>query len=114
MTGCGTKNTSPNNPSSSPNNSGKGSTSNTGQAIKYKDGVYDVKHASTKTGFEEAIVTIKDSKIQNIELKRLDANQKEVNYEDWNGTKNGWPNLKQARLDLAKAMINKQSSGSLL
>lgn len=106
LAGCGTKTTTPN--SNTSNTTNKSSKSNTGAAIKYKDGVYDVKHKSTKPGYEEAVVTIKDSKIQSVELKRLDANQKEVNYNDWNGT-NDKPNLKQYRIDLAKGMITKQS-----
>lgn len=87
-----------------------GNTSSNGKTITYKDGVYDEKHKSTKPGYEEAVVTIKGGKITSIELKRLDANQKEVNYNDWDGTKNGYPNLKQDRLDLANAMITKQSA----
>lgn len=84
-------------------------TSNTGKTVVYKDGIYDVKHKSTKPGYEEAVVTIASGKIQKIDLKRLDDNQKEVNYNDWDGTKNDYPNLKQYRLDLEKAMISKQS-----
>ncbi|MEG0775387.1 FMN-binding protein [Clostridium sp.] len=76
----------------------------------YKDGVYGSMVESTKSGFEEAVVTIKDGKIQNVELKRLDKKNKEVNYEQWDGTKWDHPNLKQYRVDLAKAMMNKQSS----
>lgn len=76
----------------------------------YKDGVYASMVESTKSGFEEAVVTTKDGKIQNIELKRLDKKKKEVNYEQWDGTKWDHPNLKQYRVDLAKEMINKQSS----
>ena len=89
--------------------SGCGTQNNTGVPVTYKDGTYDIKHKSTKPGYEEAVVTIKDGKIQNIELKRLDDNQAEINYNDWDGTKNGQPDLKQYRLDLAKAMVDKQS-----
>jgi uncharacterized protein with FMN-binding domain len=77
--GCGTKSNTPNN-----NTINQGSTSNTGKQITYKDGVYDIKHKSTKPGYEEAIVTIKSGKIQSIKLKRLDQNEKEVNYDDCN------------------------------
>lgn len=94
LAGCGAKATS--------------TASNAGGAATYKDGTYDVKNKSEKPGFEEAIVTIKDGKIQNIDLKRLDANSKEINYDEWNGQ--GKPNIKQARQDLAKAMIEKQST----
>lgn len=87
-----------------------GNTASNGKSITYKDGTYDEKHKSTKPGYEEAVVTIKGGKIANIDLKRLDDNQKEVNYNDWDGTKNGFPNLKKYRLDLANAMIAKQSA----
>jgi uncharacterized protein with FMN-binding domain len=112
LSGCGNKSTSPTK-STTPNktiinNTNKSSKSNTGTAIKYKDGIYDIKHKSTKPGYEEAVVTIKDSKIQNIVLKRLDDNKKEVNYNDWDGT-NDKPNLKKYRLDMAKAMLMKHS-----
>lgn len=83
--------------------------STTGGAATYKDGTYDVKNKSEKPGFEEAVVTIKEGKIQNIDLKRLDNNSKEINYDEWNG-QGGKPNLKQARQDLAKAMVEKQST----
>jgi len=42
-------------------------------------------------------------------LKRLDDNKKEVNYNDWDGTKGDKPNLKQYRLDVAKEMLKKHS-----
>lgn len=78
-------------------------------SVKYKDGVYYSKNINIQQGYDEAVVTIKNGKIKDIKLKRLDINQKEVNYNDWDGTKNGKPNLQQDRLDLAKTMIIKQS-----
>jgi major membrane immunogen (membrane-anchored lipoprotein) len=75
----------------------------------YIDGVYGSMYKNQQTGYEEAIITIQNGKIQNVELKKLDDNKKEVNYDEWDGTKSGYPNLKQYRIDLAKAMINKQS-----
>lgn len=115
LTGCSPKSTTSSNaPSSIPSsaaNSAAGSiiTSNAGSQAAYKDGTYDVKQKSTKPGYEEAVVIIKGGKIDNIELKRLDQNQKEINYNDWDGTKNGYPNLKKYRVDLAQAMLAKQS-----
>jgi uncharacterized protein with FMN-binding domain len=84
--------------------------SDAGMLATAKDGTYETKYKSTKGGYEEAVVTIKDGKFENIELKRLDKKKKEVDYNEWDGTKNGYPNLKQYRLDLAKAMIDKQSA----
>ena len=75
---------------------------------KYLEIYTEIKHKSTKSGYEEAIVTIKNSKIVNIDLKRLDDKQKEVNYNDWDGTKD-YPNLKKYRMDLAKEMLAKKS-----
>jgi uncharacterized protein with FMN-binding domain len=83
--------------------------SNTGTASGYIDGVYGSQYKNPTYGFEEAIVTIQGGKIKNVELKKLDDNKKEVNYDEWDGTKEGYPNLKQYRVDLAEAMINKQS-----
>lgn len=90
-------------------NTNQETTSNTEKSVTYKDGTYDVQHKSTKPGYEEAVVTIKNNKIQAIVLKRLDDSKKEVDYNVWNGTSD-YPNLKQYRLDLAKAMISKQSA----
>jgi uncharacterized protein with FMN-binding domain len=81
-----------------------------GSAATYKDGTYDTKNKSAKGGYEESVVTIKDGKIQNVELKRLDDGSKEVNYDEWDGTKGGKPNLKKFRLDLANAIVEKQST----
>lgn len=78
-------------------------------AAAYKDGTYDVVQKSIKPGYEEAVVTIKGGKIAGIVLKRLDDKKVEINYAQWNG-KGRFPNLQQARLDLAKAMVAKQSS----
>jgi major membrane immunogen (membrane-anchored lipoprotein) len=102
--GCSAKGNATNNTSNiTPN-------SDAGKLTTAKSGTYDIKHKSTKDGYEEAVVTIKDGKFENIELKRLDKKEKEVDYNQWDGTKYGYPNLKQYRLDLAKAMIDKRSA----
>ena len=78
----------------------------------YKDGTYTAKGEPWQFGQEEAVVTIKNGKISDINLKRLDKAGKELNYNEWTGeTKNGkvYPNLKQYRVDMAKRMIDKQS-----
>lgn len=90
--------------------SGATPNSDSGKLATAKNGEYDIKIQSTKGGYEEAMVTIKDGKLENIQLKRLDKNQKEINYDQWDGTKYDHPNLKAYRLDLAKAMVNKQSA----
>jgi uncharacterized protein with FMN-binding domain len=121
LSGCKSKNNTSNDNSNntasvSPtsavsNTGGTGNTGNTGNssAGSYKDGTYDIVHKSTKPGYEEAVVTIQGGSIQSIDLKRLDDNKTEVNYDLWNGT-GEYPNLKQARIDLANAMLAKQSA----
>ena len=79
------------------------------KAATYKDGSYDIMHKSTKPGYEEAVVTVQNGKLQSIDLKRLDDNKVEVNYDEWNGT-GEYPNLKQDRVDLANAMLSKQTA----
>lgn len=76
--------------------------------VVYKDGTYDVTHKSVKFGYEEAVIKIKSGKLQSVVLKRLDDKKVEVNYATWDGTK--FPNLKKFRLDIAKAMVTKQSA----
>jgi uncharacterized protein with FMN-binding domain len=104
LAGCAAKTQNSSNNSSTTANNAAGSTA------AYKDGTYNVKNKSTKGGYEEAVVTVKDGKIQNVELKRLDDSSKEVNYDEWDGTKGGKPNLKQIRQDLAKTIVEKQST----
>ena len=79
---------------------------------KYKDGTYTTKGDPWQFGQEQAIVSIKNGKISDIVLKRLNKDGTEVNYDDWAGqTVNNkvYPNLKQYRIDMAKRMIEKQS-----
>ncbi len=78
------------------------------RTVAYKDGVYDISHNSTKSGYEEALVTVQSGIIKNIELRRLDAKGVEVNYDQWTGA-GEYPNLKQDRITLANAMLAKQS-----
>ena len=106
LAGCGAKSQG----TSSTSSDAKGTTAaTTSNVVTYKDGTYDAKTENKKTGYDQAIVTIKDGKIQNIELKRLDAKSQEVNYDFFDGTKDA-PNLKKYRQDLSKAMIEKQSA----
>lgn len=85
----------------------------TTSAISYKDGVYTAFGNKWAYGKEGAKITIKNGKIVNVYLSRIDTTGKEVNYNDWVGQKeaNGSikPNLKKFRLDMAKRIISKQS-----
>lgn len=79
---------------------------------KYKDGVYKGVGDPWEYGSEDSNVVIKDGKITDITLRRLDAEGNEVNYEEWAGQeKDGktYPNLKQYRVDLAKEMVETQT-----
>lgn len=98
LAGCGSKTV----------DTAKSAPAASGSAVTYKDGTYDTKVKSKKPGYEEAVVTIKSGKIENVELKRLDDKSQEVSYDFFDGTKDA-PNLKKYRVDLAKAMVEKQS-----
>lgn len=79
---------------------------------KYKDGTYEGKGDPWEYGSEDATVVIKDNKMEEITLRRLDKEGNEVNYDDWTGEeKDGktYPNLKQYRIDIANEMIEKQT-----
>lgn len=79
---------------------------------KYRDGTYTAKADPWQFGQEEATVMIKDDKILDISLRKLDKSGKEVNYDDWAGQiKDGmiYPNMKQYRINMAKDMIKRQT-----
>lgn len=89
-------------------------TSNNTSNVNYKDGTYEAEADKWEYGQESAVVTIEGGKITKVELKRLDTNGKEVNYDEWTGTKDATgkvkPNLKQFRIDMANKIIEKQSA----
>lgn len=74
----------------------------------YKDGTYTGEGEKREFGYEVAEVTIKDGKISDVVLKRMNPDGTEVNYDEWTG-EDDKPNLKQFREDVAKEMIEKQS-----
>jgi major membrane immunogen (membrane-anchored lipoprotein) len=67
-----------------------------------------------KDGQEEALVTVKNGKISDVTLKRLNKDGKtEVDYSLFDGkVHNGktYPNLKEFRVTMAKKMVEKQST----
>lgn len=89
----------------------KGGTNTT--KAKYKDGIYTAYGDKWQFGQESATVKIKNGKMINVVLHRLDTNGKEVNYSQWTGQKeaNGSvkPNLKKYRSDMAKRMLANQT-----
>ncbi|RCX08892.1 uncharacterized protein with FMN-binding domain [Anaerobacterium chartisolvens] len=78
----------------------------------YKDGTYEGAADPWQYGAENATVEVADGKIKSIILRRLDTDGKEVDYENWKGQEiegKLYPNLKQYRIDMADAMVQKQS-----
>lgn len=75
----------------------------------YKDGTWEAKGEMTEHGYEAVEVTTKAGKIESIDLKRIDADENEVDYDEWDGS-GDLPNLKEVREDMAKEMIEKQSA----
>ncbi len=74
----------------------------------YNDGTYVGQSEKREFGYEEAEVTIKDGKIEDIVLKRMTPEGEEVDYDEWTG-EDDRPNLKQFKEDVAKEMLEKQS-----
>jgi len=82
------------------------------EEIKYKDGTFVGIGDKWQHGSEDATVVTNEGKIRSINLRRLDTEGKEVDYDDWTGKEvNGelHPNLRKFRTDLADAMVDKQS-----
>lgn len=79
---------------------------------RYKEGTYTEEGDKWQYGNENATVKISSGRITGITLRRLDANGKEIRYEEWDGKKvNGItkPNINKYRIDLARRMLEKQS-----
>lgn len=74
----------------------------------YNDGTYIGQSEKREFGYEEAEVTIKDGKIEDIVLKRMTPDGEEVDYNEWTG-EDDKPNLKQFKEDVSKNMLEKQS-----
>jgi uncharacterized protein with FMN-binding domain len=80
---------------------------------KFKDGSYDEKGDPWAQGQEEAIIIIKDKKIINVTLMRLDKAGKEIDYTKFDGKEHEgklYPNLKEIKETLAKKIIEIQSA----
>ena len=120
LTACSNKSTQPGTSTAPGNSTGHststssntGSTNSTTTTGMYKDGTYDAKADPWDYGQEEAIVTVKNGKIADVTLKRLDKNGAEIDYTMFDGkTHDGkvYPNLKEDRFTMAKRMVEKQS-----
>jgi uncharacterized protein with FMN-binding domain len=72
-----------------------------------KDGTYEAAGDKWDFGSEEATVVIKDKKIEEIALKRIDTEGKEVDYTAYHAA--GGPDLAVARTKLSADMLDKQT-----
>lgn len=80
---------------------------------KWKDGTYTGEGDEWEYGSENSTVMIKDGRMTEITLRRLDKSWTEVDYEVWTGQEvdgKVYPNLKQYKEDMAQKMIDKQST----
>lgn len=80
---------------------------------KWKDGTYTAEGDEWDYGSENSTVVIEDGRMTEITLRRLDKTGTEVDYETWTGQEidgKVYPNLKQYKEDMAKKMIDKQST----
>lgn len=73
----------------------------------YKDGTYKAAGDKWDFGSEEATVIIKDSKIEEIALQRIDTEGNEVDYKAYHEM--GGPDLSKARKEVSEAMVKKQT-----
>lgn len=79
--------------------------------ISYTDGTYIEEGEKSEFGNEEVKIVIKDGKIGEVTLMRIDENGNEVDYKEWDGnSEDGKPDLKNAREEIAKEIIETQSS----
>lgn len=80
--------------------------------VTYKDGEYTAQGPMGQNGYEDAIVIIKDGKIAEVTLRRLDAEGNEVDYDIFVGEEiegRLYPNLKEYRFTMADEIVEKQT-----
>ncbi|MBS4535794.1 FMN-binding protein [Clostridium sp. D2Q-14] len=78
----------------------------------YKDGTYTGRTEPWEYGREEAIVKIVSGKIDEIMLRKLDNDSKEIDYDNWTGKEvdgQTFPNLMDYRKTMEEEMIEKQT-----
>ncbi len=79
----------------------------------YKDGTYTAKADAWDYGQEDATVTVKNGKISDVKLRRLNKDGTEVDYKLFDGkTHDGkvYPNLKEFKDTMAKRMVDQQKA----
>lgn len=73
----------------------------------YKDGTYKAEGDKWDFGYEDATVVIKNSKIEEITLQRIDTEGNEVDYKAYHEM--GGPDLSKTRNELSESMLKKQT-----
>lgn len=110
LSACGSKK------AEEPNNTKPETSTNeptTSEAGQYKDGVYALDGEKGEYGYNAVEVTVEGGKVSKVNLKRMNPDGTEVNYDEWTGVEaNGTtkPNLKQFREDIAGKIIEKQGT----
>lgn len=115
LIGCTTTDKNNNTGTDTENNTDNNNTGDTttDDTMKWKDGTYTGEGDPWEYGSEDSTVTVKDGRMTDITLKRYDKEGKEVDYEMWTGAEvdgKTYPNLKQYREDMAKKMMDAQST----
>lgn len=119
LSACGSKKASePNNSDNKQTDTTPATTgTNTSNAGQYKDGVYKLDGEKGQYGYNAVEITVEGGKISKVDLKRMNPDGTEVNYDEWTGVKGSdgstKPNLKQFREDIAKQIIDKQSADGI-
>jgi uncharacterized protein with FMN-binding domain len=78
-----------------------------------KDGTYDAKGDPWEMGQEQARIVVKNGRISQATLIRLDTTGKEVDYTKFDGKQHEgklYPDLKKYKTELAKKIVEKQSA----
>lgn len=118
LSACGSKKAAE--PSSSDKSSSNTTTTTdtkSSDAGQLKDGVYKEDGEKGEYGYNAVEVTVEGGKITKVNLKRMNSDGTEVNYDEWTGVKGAdgstKPNLKQFREDIASKIIEKQSTDGI-
>lgn len=116
LSACGSKKAAE--PSSSDKSSSNTTTeTKSPEAGQFKDGVYKEDGEKGQYGYNAVEVTVEGGKISKVDLKRMNSDGTEVNYDEWTGVKGSdgstKPNLKQFREDIASKIVEKQSTDGI-
>ncbi|MTI48680.1 FMN-binding protein [Sporosalibacterium faouarense] len=80
--------------------------------LTYEDGTYTGMGEKWEHGQESSTVVIEDGQIVSVDLKRLNEDGEEVDYNNWTGEEiDGatYPNLKEYRVTMGDTMVEEQT-----